>query len=251
MNTKLTYSIGRIAGNLVKEFPLISASAVLGTAFLIVGTFIQQKETTTTTLANKNLDSSLIKDKARCAKDKQFLIAESDKAKSKSQFHEAAYLLSTCIDITGDIDLKQRFKDNSISHWTGVVNDKNSSFLDKYKAYERLSELDIDNRAQLKIKSDHFKKLADEKTVKETTLARAKAEKEAAEAENIRKRQAKKEGVTIGMSQQAVLESSWGRPERVNRSVTQHGVHEQWAYPGYNYLHFEDGTLTSIHTSKN
>lgn len=53
------------------------------------------------------------------------------------------------------------------------------------------------------------------------------------------------------MSQQAVLESAWGRPERVNRRVTQHGVHEQWAYPGYNYLHFEDGTLTSIHTSKN
>ena len=240
MITKPTYAIGRMAGSIVKEFPLVTASAILVVIFLISEHLFSKYENTSFT--KKDSESSIVDDKARCAKDKQFLINESEKAKSKKQFYEAAYLLSTCIEITGDSDLKRLFKDNSLSYWTRVASDGNSSFLDKYKAYKNLSELDTENSSQLKLKSDHFKKLADEKTLKDTKLAQAKSEKEAAESERSRKRQAKKEGVSIGMSQQAVLESAWGKPERVNRRVTQHGIHEQWAYPGYNYLHLKTGS---------
>jgi hypothetical protein len=56
----------------------------------------------------------------------------------------------------------------------------------------------------------------------------------------------KKQGVSIGMSQQDVLDSSWGRPERVNRTTNAYGVREQWVYGGSGYLYFENGTLTSI-----
>ena len=63
-----------------------------------------------------------------------------------------------------------------------------------------------------------------------------------AKAEKARK---KKEGVSIGMSQQDALDSSWGRPNKVNRTTGSWGVHEQWVYDG-GYLYFEDGTLTSI-----
>jgi hypothetical protein len=66
--------------------------------------------------------------------------------------------------------------------------------------------------------------------------------KEAAEAKAL----AKTQGVSIGMTQQQVLDSSWGRPTDINKTITEYGTHEQWVYNGYNYLYFEDGILTSI-----
>jgi len=48
------------------------------------------------------------------------------------------------------------------------------------------------------------------------------------------------------MTQQEVLDSSWGNPKDINRSTYTFGVHEQWCYQGYNYLYFEDGILTFI-----
>lgn len=56
----------------------------------------------------------------------------------------------------------------------------------------------------------------------------------------------KREGVHIGMSKQDVLDSSWGRPQEINRSTYSFGVHEQWVYGNGNYLYFKDGTLTAI-----
>lgn len=63
-----------------------------------------------------------------------------------------------------------------------------------------------------------------------------------AAAEKARK---KREGVTIGMTQQNVLDSSWGKPRDVNRTVSAYGVREQWVYDG-GYLYFKDGILTTI-----
>ncbi|WP_052352792.1 hypothetical protein [Neobacillus dielmonensis] len=55
-----------------------------------------------------------------------------------------------------------------------------------------------------------------------------------------------KYGVSIGMSKEAVLNSSWGKPQDINTTITQFGTHEQWVYGGGNYLYFENGKLTSI-----
>jgi hypothetical protein len=55
----------------------------------------------------------------------------------------------------------------------------------------------------------------------------------------------KKEGVSIGMTTEEVRASSWGKPDRINRSTYSFGVHEQWVYDG-GYLYFQDGKLTSI-----
>lgn len=55
----------------------------------------------------------------------------------------------------------------------------------------------------------------------------------------------------IGMSAEEALalDWPWGKPKDVNRTVTSHGVREQWVY-GYGYTHrylyFQDGLLTSI-----
>lgn len=56
----------------------------------------------------------------------------------------------------------------------------------------------------------------------------------------------KREGVRIGMTQEEVLLSSWGRPTKVNRTISASGVNEQWVYEGFNYLYFRDGVLTTI-----
>lgn len=70
----------------------------------------------------------------------------------------------------------------------------------------------------------------------------AQIAKESAFAESARRR---KEGVHIGMTEDEVRQSSWGRPESVNRTIMANGTHEQWVYSG-GYLYFEDGVLTSI-----
>lgn len=60
------------------------------------------------------------------------------------------------------------------------------------------------------------------------------------------KKKKKSEGVSIGMTQEEVLQSSWGKPKDINKTITKYGVNEQWVYANYNYLYFEDGILVTI-----
>lgn len=56
----------------------------------------------------------------------------------------------------------------------------------------------------------------------------------------------KNEGVKIGMSKSDVLESNWGEPTRVNRSIKSSGESEQWVYDKNHFLYFENGRLDYI-----
>ena len=56
----------------------------------------------------------------------------------------------------------------------------------------------------------------------------------------------KKAGVSVGMTEQDALDSSWGKPQRVNTTRTAGSRHEQWVYRPGNYLYFENGILTAI-----
>lgn len=69
------------------------------------------------------------------------------------------------------------------------------------------------------------------------------AERKQAAAEKAHR---KRSGVSVGMSKQQVLESMWGRPEKINETTTAAGTREQWVYPGYQYLYFSNGVLTTI-----
>jgi hypothetical protein len=55
----------------------------------------------------------------------------------------------------------------------------------------------------------------------------------------------KAQGVSIGMTQEEVIASSWGKPNSINRTVTASSNSEQWVYPG-GYLYFENGLLTTV-----
>ena len=57
---------------------------------------------------------------------------------------------------------------------------------------------------------------------------------------------AKTKGIDLGMTTQQVLDSAWGKPEDINKTVTMNGTHEQWCYSGNNYLYFDNGILTSL-----
>lgn len=50
---------------------------------------------------------------------------------------------------------------------------------------------------------------------------------------------------TIGMTQQEVLNSKWGKPNTINKTTTAYGVNEQWVYNN-GYLYFDNGKLTAI-----
>ena len=62
----------------------------------------------------------------------------------------------------------------------------------------------------------------------------------------IDKKEAKKLGVSLGMTREQVIGSSWGRPQQVNTTTGRHGSREQWVYSSRNYLYFENGVLTTI-----
>lgn len=51
---------------------------------------------------------------------------------------------------------------------------------------------------------------------------------------------------SVGMTAQEVLDSTWGKPEKINKSTYAWGVTEQWCYSGYRYIYLEDGIVTSI-----
>ena len=81
--------------------------------------------------------------------------------------------------------------------------------------------------------------------VKALTLGNA-ARSKAADAEIKRdKADKKRKGVSLGMSQQDVIDSSWGKPRDINRTIGSYGTHEQWVYGG-GYLYFENGILKTI-----
>lgn len=118
------------------------------------------------------------------------------------------------------------------------LNEKN--YVDGYRDISSYEEIIKSSEDSELIKL--YEKIKKEKEEKE--------EKEAAEREATRKKIKKQQGVRIGMSKQDVLDSSWGKPTKINKSVYSWGTTEQWVYPNYNHLYFENGKLTSIQTNE-
>ncbi len=56
----------------------------------------------------------------------------------------------------------------------------------------------------------------------------------------------KQQNPRLGMTKKEVEASSWGKPKKVNRTVTLYSTEEQWVYGQDQYLYFEDGILTSF-----
>lgn len=55
-------------------------------------------------------------------------------------------------------------------------------------------------------------------------------------------------GANIGMTAAQVEASCWGKPTRINRTITARGQSEQWVYGGNQYLYIDNGVVTAIQT---
>lgn len=53
--------------------------------------------------------------------------------------------------------------------------------------------------------------------------------------------------VVIGMTAEEARRS-WGVPTKINTSIGSYGKHEQWVYPGHNYVYIENGVVTGAQT---
>lgn len=51
---------------------------------------------------------------------------------------------------------------------------------------------------------------------------------------------------TIGMTRDEVRNSTWGEPTDINTTTYAWGTTEQWVYPGYRYIYFENGVVIAI-----
>jgi hypothetical protein len=150
----------------------------------------------------------------------------------------AANLIRPCATTLQTADLQEKVKAADIAAHKLAIADP------KLSARERAASIDAFSQA-FPVEAKEFD------TLRAQLDAQVKKEDEVRERQ-VRQRELarrKSEGVSIGMSQEDVRQSSWGRPERVNRSVYSFGVREQWVYGNGNYLYFEDGRLTSIQTA--
>lgn len=50
---------------------------------------------------------------------------------------------------------------------------------------------------------------------------------------------------SIGMTQEEVIDSTWGSPKKRNKTTTAGGIREQWVYDK-GYIYFENGYVTAI-----
>jgi hypothetical protein len=64
--------------------------------------------------------------------------------------------------------------------------------------------------------------------------------------EENKKEEASKYEPGLGMTKQEVLNSAWGKPESINKTETNYGIHEQWVYGNRRYVYFDDDVVTAI-----
>lgn len=96
------------------------------------------------------------------------------------------------------------------------------------------AHLQENNNLLEKFRADKIQKDAEDKINHAKAL---KAEKE---------RKAKP-GVHIGDTADFVInQSQWGKPSKINRTITRNGTHEQWVYGDNNYLYLDNGIVTAI-----
>jgi hypothetical protein len=56
--------------------------------------------------------------------------------------------------------------------------------------------------------------------------------------------------VRLGLNAEGVLKSCWGKPSKINTTITSANKHEQWVYGSGHYVYLTDGLVTSIQVSR-
>lgn len=149
---------------------------------------------------------------------------EYEKLSLENRFDEAFDVIVTCSSTDGDAEISQMLRTALTESALRTIPDKKKSARSRADAIE----LVMKNAPE---KGREFEKLHGQ------LVARAAQEMKA---------ERKRHGVSIGMSKEDVIASSWGHPESVNKTSTAYGTNEQWVYSSGSYLYFDDGKLTAV-----
>ncbi|MCY8934325.1 hypothetical protein MOE21_17200 [Bacillus atrophaeus] len=155
---------------------------------------------------------------------------------SKNEFTKDYYFIASAYKKIKSLENKETSVENYYAY--SYID----AMLDKViytKSHDSLNFKKVKESNSKKINSlQESKKIADENMAKEI-------EKEE-EIKKIDERTEEPQNITIGMTSEEVLTNGWGRPLKINTTVTQKKTLEQWVYKGNKYLYFEDGVLNSI-----
>ncbi|WP_042346087.1 hypothetical protein [Bacillus massiliigorillae] len=135
-----------------------------------------------------------------------------------------------------------------ISSRTNKLSKLDADIIDNYKSIDSIPD---DLKEKLKgIYNDSLsrKQEKDEEEIKQSELRRqADTQTESFRRKrDMNERVSNPQPVRLGMTKDEVLRYGWGRPNDINRTITEYGIDEQWVYSNYKYLYFENGVLTSI-----
>lgn len=144
------------------------------------------------------------------------------------KFWDASLSLRACADTLAQPDLVKLVGEAEIAFHMADINNPKSPPRERARAMYMLARDHPEVGAKYAAQADKLTAEADRQD----------------QAEERKRKRSK--GVTIEMSKEDVLASSWGRPESVNSTTTSRGTREQWVYGGRNYLYFENGVLTAI-----
>ncbi len=147
---------------------------------------------------------------------------------ASQKYWEAALTVRVCAEALADPGLRALVSDAEIKSHLRSIDDPKTPARDKIRAIEMLARDYPEKGKQYESRIPNLLAQADRK--------------ERADQSAIKKR----EGVHLGMNQEDVLASSWGKPQYVNRTTFASGTREQWVYDGRNYLYFENGKLTAF-----
>lgn len=182
------------------------------------------------------------KARERCATERASIVGLYGDLIAAGKGREAAEAVAPCAALLKDQELRDMEKTGRLAGWAAAAADPKAPLSD------RIAALDQIDKATPGAKSESVQALRrqlEAAKAKEDRAMQAQRERVARDQERERLAQAKREGVRIGMSKQQVLESSWGRPEKINTTTNVYGTREQWVYGG-GYLYFVGDTLTAI-----
>jgi hypothetical protein len=160
---------------------------------------------------------------AKCRSEADQLAANYESLFKQRQYLQAAAALRECAELTGAEAFKKAIASAEIADYIASADDT------KVSIRERIMVLD-------KFHKD-YPEAYKSRAALYSELNRRLAAQEAAEKRS--------RGVTIGMSQEEVIASSWGKPRKINRTTYSWGTKEQWVYDG-GYLYFTNGVLDAI-----
>lgn len=147
----------------------------------------------------------------------------------------AADIIRPCALALDDAELLSSVKTAEVAWYEKAINRSDASLVEKIASIDEFAK-----RHLVEAKQYERSRARLDAQVKKEETQRERQEQQRELASR------KSKGVVIGMTEKEVLQSSWGRPESINRTTNSFRVSEQWVYGGRNYLYFQDGYLKPI-----